>query len=154
MATDYGGPDALPSLLAAAEQHDVGRVSVQTDGRAKNRFGFTVRDMVLPSGTDTQDPVHFEYYDVDGDQRTPVVLLLPIFNGQLIVTRYFARYFANQGWAAVVAVRERDMLEELSRPFRPTSRNIGTSSIGSSSSRSSTRAASVCSASASAPWTP
>jgi dienelactone hydrolase len=61
-------------------------------------------------------PTEFEYYDVDGDARTPVVVLLPIFNGQLKIPRYFARYFANQGWAAVVVTRGRDPLEALTAP--------------------------------------
>jgi pimeloyl-ACP methyl ester carboxylesterase len=80
--------------------------------------------MTLPSSSDEQTPVHFEYYDVDGEGRTPVVLLLPIFNGQLIVTRYFARYFANQGWAAIVAVRDRDLLDELNRPEAAIQANL------------------------------
>ena len=42
--------------------------------------------------------------------------MLPIFNGQPIVTRYFARYFASQGWAAIAVDRGHDPLEDLGRP--------------------------------------
>ena len=75
-----------------------------------------VRQLSLPSATDPSGSIEFEYYDVDGDARTPVVVLLPIFNGQLTIPRFFARYFANQGWAAVVVTRGRNPLDALTEP--------------------------------------
>jgi hypothetical protein len=83
--------------------------------RAKPRLGFTVQRVTLPSNIQQGSSIEFEYYDVDGSQRTPVVVVLPIFNGQPIVTRYFARYFASQGWAALAVDRAGDPLDGLSR---------------------------------------
>ena len=75
-----------------------------------------MRQVTLPSNVADGSSIEFEYYDVDGEQVTPVVIVLPIFSGQPIVTRYFARYFANQGWAAIAVDRDRDPLDDLSRP--------------------------------------
>ena len=71
-----------------------------------------------------RNPIDFEYYDVDGDARTPVIVLLPVFNEQLAIPRFFARYFANQGWAAVVAMRGRDPLETLVAPTATVQGNL------------------------------
>ena len=72
-----------------------------------------------------KDSIEFDYYDVDGDGRTPVVIVLPIFNGQPIVTRYFARYFASQGWAAIAVDRERDPLGD----FEPAERRASATNL-------------------------
>jgi dienelactone hydrolase len=47
-----------------------------------------------------------------------------VFNGQLKVPRFFARYFANQGWAAVVVTRGRDPLEALTAPENAMQGNL------------------------------
>jgi dienelactone hydrolase len=83
-----------------------------------------VRQVSLPSASESAEPIEFEYYDVDGDARTPVVVLLPIFNGQLKIPRFFARYFANQGWAAVVVTRGRNPLDALTAPANAVRGNL------------------------------
>jgi dienelactone hydrolase len=72
----------------------------------------------------SDESIDFEYYDVDGDSRTPVVVLLPIFNGNLGIPRYFARYFANQGLRAVVITRGRDPLAALTAPAETAQGNL------------------------------
>lgn len=106
----YRGPDTWPndSTLYAALPYLP--VKVAGDVEARTRANFVVRELSLPTGADS---IEFEYYDVAGDERTPVVVLLPVFNGQLAIPRFFARYFANQGWAAVVVTRGRDPLDAL-----------------------------------------
>ncbi len=99
-------------------------LEVTGDVEARDRAHFVVRQMSLPSAADSSQSIDFEYYDVDGDQRTPVVLLLPVFNEQLAIPRFFARYFANQGWAAVVAVRGRDPLATLVAPAATVQGNL------------------------------
>jgi hypothetical protein len=80
--------------------------------------------MTLPSSGG--GPIEFEYYDPQAvaGKRTPVVLVLPIFNGQPIVTRYFARYFAQHGWAALALQREHDPLEHLAAPEQLIRNNL------------------------------
>jgi dienelactone hydrolase len=124
LSRDYAGPDALPADGPAAVTAFEGPPTVTGDIEARERAHFVVRQMSLPSSVDSSQSIDFEYYDVEGDQRTPVVMLLPVFNGQLAIPRFFARYFANQGWAAVVAVRGRDPLEALVEPAKTVQSNL------------------------------
>jgi dienelactone hydrolase len=95
-------------------------VEVQADRELRDGIHFDLRRVALPSNVEAGATIDFDYYDVEGEvegrERTPVIVLLPIFNGQLAITRYFARYFANQGFAAIVVVRERDPLAEMFEP--------------------------------------
>ena len=125
LSKDYRGPDVLPagSSMAMPELSPT-LLPVTEDSEARERAHFVVRQMSLPSAIDSSEAIDIEYYDVDGDQRTPVVLLLPVFNEQLAIPRFFARYFANQGWAAVVAVRGRDPLDALVAPAEVVQANL------------------------------
>lgn len=121
LAVDSRGPAPRPEISIAAVSVPA---PVASDTDSKNRGGFTVRELTIP-GVGAGQSVGFEYYDVDGDERKPVVVLLPIFNGQLIITRFFARYFANQGWAALIITRGRDALDGLSAPEETLLANTG-----------------------------
>jgi len=117
MSHDYRGPDALPpAMLAEVPDDPAAPVLIQSAFELRDRPHFNVQRMTVPSNVDSSTSIEFDYYDVEGEERTPVVVLLPIFNGQLTISRYFARYFANQGWAAIVVVRERDPLADVLEP--------------------------------------
>ena len=125
LAHDYAGPDALPiggptAFPALPELPP----AVTGDIEARERLHFVVRQMSLPSAVDSSQSIDFEYYDVDGNERTPVVVLLPVFNDQLAIPRFFARYFANQGWAAVVALRGREPLDTFIAPAETVQGNL------------------------------
>ncbi len=124
ISSDYPGPTVLPAESIVVAQPSQQPLEVTGDVEARDRAHFVVRQMSLPSAADSSQSIDFEYYDVDGDERTPVVLLLPVFNGQLAIPRFFARHFANQGWAAVVAVRGRDPLETLVAPTETVQGNL------------------------------
>jgi pimeloyl-ACP methyl ester carboxylesterase len=111
----YSGPEQLPPKVA----EEYAYVSPDLDPestRVKERRHYVVREVrlepVVREGVadPLAKPIRFEYYDVDdnGDAPTPVVLLLPILNGNLHVTRYFAHYFAEQGLPALVMDRDRE----------------------------------------------
>jgi hypothetical protein len=117
LSQDYSGPHALPAgSQATVSTLPESTVLVTGDVEARERAHFVVRHLSLPSASNSSQSIDFEYYDVEGEGRTPVIVLLPVFNEQLVIPRFFARYFANQGWAAVVAVRGRDPLETLVAP--------------------------------------
>ena len=117
LSNDYRGPDVWPSDTPNVyEELQTAPIEIAGDVEMRSRAHFVVRQLSLPSATDPSGSIDFEYYDVDGDARTPVVVLLPVFNGQLKIPRFFARYFANQGWAAVVVTRGRDPLVALTEP--------------------------------------
>ena len=124
LATGYNGPTIRPPSVTAPESQTGAPPLITNAEQGNDRAGFTVRHLSLASAADPQRSIDFEYYDVDGDDRTPVVVLLPIFNGQLIVTHFFARYFANQGWAAVVVNRGYDALDGLDAPEETIRANL------------------------------
>jgi len=116
MSDTYRGPDPWPADGTFPYGDWPAALETADDVGERTRPHFVVRQLSLPPATDSGEATEFEYYDVDGDARTPVVVLLPVFNGQLKIPRYFARYFANQGWAAVVVTRGRDPLDALTAP--------------------------------------
>ena len=69
-------------------------------------------------GNDDNSSITFEYYEQMGQERAPVVLVLPILNGQKQVVRPFATYFANNGYNAVIVdtVQRKTLLEDMLQP--------------------------------------
>jgi dienelactone hydrolase len=125
LSDTYRGPDVWPSEAPMGYWESPPKpFEVADDVEARTRAHFAVRQLSLPSAVDPTATISFEYYDVDGDARTPVIVLLPIFNGQLSIPRFFARYFANQGWAAVVVTRGRDPLDALTAPEQTVRSNL------------------------------
>ena len=57
--------------------------------------------------------VTFEYYQQIDNASAPVILVLPILNGKKYVARPFAKYFAKNGYAAIIVdTKQRDTLAE------------------------------------------
>lgn len=52
-------------------------------------------------------PFHADYYQLRKKGRHPVILLLPILKGKERIIKSFARYFAQNGYAAVVVQRQK-----------------------------------------------
>ncbi|HEX6995362.1 MAG TPA: CocE/NonD family hydrolase [Gammaproteobacteria bacterium] len=126
----YDGPEALPEPLAAPYEVELEPVPVQVTDVVRERRDFVVREILLPGsdgadGTPPVDELRFEYYDVDGDDVTPAIVVLPIANGNMLVSRYFARYFASRGWASLVIDHARDPMDDvLEDPESLIRRNI------------------------------
>jgi hypothetical protein len=123
LASDYSGPDPLPTPDVAEALHDQPLASGDAEA-LRDRSGFVVRPLSVPSAVDTSESIDFEYYDVDGDEQRPVIVLLPVFRGVPAIPRFFARYFANQGWAAIVVLRGHDPLEALVAPEASVQRSL------------------------------
>jgi dienelactone hydrolase len=70
------------------------------------------------SGADDDSRITFEFYEPSGDAPSPVVLLMPILNGQKHLMRPFATKFARNGYAAVIidTVQRRTLLDDLGDP--------------------------------------
>jgi dienelactone hydrolase len=125
LSADYRRPEALPpSLDVVAPRVTEQSLAVMGGDELRERARFTVRQVTVPSTDDAADSIVFEYYDVEGDEPTPAIVLLPIFNGEPWIPRFFARYFANQGWAAAVVLRGRDPLTALVEPEETMQGNL------------------------------
>ncbi len=53
------------------------------------------------------EPFHADYYKLNKKGRHPVILLLPILKGKDRIIKSFARFFAQNGYAAVVVQRQK-----------------------------------------------
>jgi pimeloyl-ACP methyl ester carboxylesterase len=70
------------------------------------------------NGFDDDSPITFEYYQQPGDTVSPVVMLLPILNGQKHLMRPFATKFASKGYAVIIidTAQRNTLLDDLKNP--------------------------------------
>ena len=115
-------PAALPMPAGVAERFDyeAGEVRANLELIRKNPGYRVFSGEFAPDIADTDDdaPITFEYYEQVDDDRAPVVLVLPILNGQKVVVRPFATYFANNGYNAVIVdtVQRKTLLDDMLEP--------------------------------------
>ena len=69
-------------------------------------------------GFDDDSPITLEFYEQLENTPSPVVLVLPILNGQKHLVRPFATHFAKNGYAVVIVdtVQRKTLLEDLANP--------------------------------------
>lgn len=115
-------PVALPMPAEVAERfgYEAGEVRAELE-LARENSTYRVFDGVFPpdiAGSDDDTPITFEYYEQREVDRAPVVLVLPILNGQKVVVRPFATYFANNGYNAVIVdtVQRKTLLDDMLEP--------------------------------------
>ncbi len=87
----------------------------------KEKTRYRVFEGSINVGLDEADDVSritFEFYEPSDDSPSPVVLLMPILNGQKHLMRPFATKFARNGYAAVIidTVQRRTLLDDLGDP--------------------------------------
>ncbi len=114
----YSGPQQPAAAVADRFTYQHSPVSNNTSA-FRRRPQYTVREITFSLNAENSvgsELMRLEYYDLVGSEKTPVIVLLPVLNKWLIVSRYFARYFANQGYAAVVVDRAVSMQEYLDHP--------------------------------------
>ena len=75
------------------------------------------------NGTNADRRIVLDFYDLKGDSRPPVVMVLPMSGGGYTIERYFASYFANRGYAAIIVHRdkvpkEQQLIENLNPMIR------------------------------------
>lgn len=117
---DYENPSPLPR--AYLKQFCYEPVPVENEMvLVKEKKSYSVFEASISAGLDGFDDdsrISFEFYEPSDDTRSPVVLLLPILNGQKHLMRPFATKFARNGWAAVIVdtVQRRTLLDDLTDP--------------------------------------
>ncbi len=110
----------MPADVAARFDYDAGDVHAELSLARENSTYRVFDGEFLPdiAGSDDDSPITFEYYQQIAPERAPVVLVLPILNGQKHVVRPFATYFANNGYNAVIVdtVQRKTLLEDMLQP--------------------------------------
>jgi dienelactone hydrolase len=117
---DYAEPTPLPREIADRFCYLATPVREQVtlrDEKKSYRIYAVSIEAGLPQFED-DSPVTLEYYEQIDDSAAPVVLVLPILNGQKNVVRPFARYFARNGYAVALvdSVQRKTLLQDLVNP--------------------------------------
>ncbi|HEX7236876.1 MAG TPA: hypothetical protein VF405_07940, partial [Gammaproteobacteria bacterium] len=72
LSDGYRGPDAWPAAeLEGYAEQVTSPLEIEGDVETRTRAHFVVRQLSLPSPADSAQTIEFEYYDPDGDARTP-----------------------------------------------------------------------------------
>jgi hypothetical protein len=106
---DYSGPKSLPEELKAAYSYPRFTGPV-TERILKERTTYTKRQISFPSAHNIlpgQHDILIDYYDLKGDGKKPVILVLPILGGGNSVADSFARYFVQHGFSAALVHRQK-----------------------------------------------
>lgn len=116
----YAPPALLPSAIAERFCYDAPPVnatlSLKEEAQSYRIYSGSLRPEL--DVFDDDSPVTFEYYEQLTQPAAPVVLVLPILNGQKNIVRPFAEHFAKNGYATVIVdtVQRKTLLEDLIRP--------------------------------------
>lgn len=98
-------PEPRPESIVAYYTYD-GQVEMVADELIETRPGYTVRRVALLTGLAEPDipfDIEIEYFDpVAAPERRPSILFLPIFDETQLISNFFARYFAHEGFPVAV----------------------------------------------------
>jgi dienelactone hydrolase len=113
-------PTSMPTSIADRFCYAAGPID-NTVALQEEKRAYRIYDVALDPGVDESgddSPITLEFYSPDGAGPVPVILVLPILNGQKHLVRPFATHFANHGYAAVIVdtVQRRTLLEDLIHP--------------------------------------
>jgi pimeloyl-ACP methyl ester carboxylesterase len=116
----YPVPLPMPPQVAERFDYQAGEAHAELSLLRENST-YRVFEGEFPpdiAGSDDDTPITFEYYEQVGNDHAPVVLVLPILNGQKIVVMPFATYFADNGYNAVIVdtVQRKTLLEDMLEP--------------------------------------
>ena len=110
----------MPPAVAERFEYEAGEVSAELSPVRENATYRVFDGKFDPgiAGSDDDTPITFEYYEQVAKDKAPVVLVLPILNGQKQVVRPFATYFADNGYNAVIVdtVQRKTLLEDMLQP--------------------------------------
>jgi len=110
----------LPAEIAARFSYT--RVPVANSlERQREEDDYIVYDVRIEAGPDDGDdstPITLEYYERRGEAPAPVILVLPILNGQKHVIRPFATHFVENGYSAIIvdSAQRKTLIEDMLRP--------------------------------------
>jgi len=112
----------LPLPAEIAERFSYTRVPVADSlEQQREEDGYVVYDVRIEAGLDDGDdgtPITLEYYERRDAAPAPVILVLPILNGQKHVIRPFATHFVENGYSAIIvdSAQRKTLIEDMLQP--------------------------------------
>ncbi len=109
MNPDYSGPKPLPANLE--KEFDYIRFNgVYSSDVIKENKKIIIKQIRFTPGTNIIEMDHdiiLDYYDIKGNLKSPVIMVLPIFGGSNYFANTFAEYFADNGYSAIIVHRQK-----------------------------------------------
>ncbi|MDO8504431.1 MAG: dienelactone hydrolase family protein [Candidatus Liptonbacteria bacterium] len=114
MGKNYKGPSELPKEIADRYSYVVG--FAETDGEIlEEKPTYLIKRIELPaykpSSAETgvsekQDTIVVDYYEIKGQNKMPVIIVLPVLGGNNGESKLFCAYFAKRGLASLMVHRD------------------------------------------------
>jgi len=110
-------PLPLPAEIAARFTYTRLPVADSLE-QQKEEGDYVVYDVRIEAELDDGTPITLEYYERRDAAPAPVILVLPILNGQKHVIRPFATYFVENGYSAIIvdSAQRKTLIEDMLRP--------------------------------------
>jgi hypothetical protein len=109
MNSDYLGPKPLPADIEREFEYirfdgDYSSAIIEKNQTfVLKKIRFTPDTNIL----DTRHDIILEFYEIKSETKTPVILVLPILGGSNYFANTFARYFAENGYSAIIVHRQK-----------------------------------------------
>ena len=127
-AEDYGGPVELPEDVVRQFCYEPLVVDPTLQLVEETRHYRLIKGSFAgrPDDAEIGVPITFDYYEQLNGNEAPVVLVLPILNGQKHIVRPFAKYFSKHGYAAIVVdtAQRTTLTEDLIDPQAAIERSV------------------------------
>jgi pimeloyl-ACP methyl ester carboxylesterase len=119
---DHAGALPMPAEIAQRFCYEAAPVTAEQTLVEETKAWRLFEVSMAPGLTGFEDdsPVTFEYYQPHGSNPAPVILVLPILNGQKHIVRPFAKHFVRHGYGAIIVdtVQRKTLLDDLTEPER------------------------------------
>jgi dienelactone hydrolase len=128
LPANYEPPEPIAAAIVEQFCYVPAEIVAETT-LARESNSYRVFEVSMPArleGDDDDTLISFEFYEQRAGGPSPVVLLLPILNGQKHLMRPFATYFAAHGYSAVIVdtVQRKSLLEDMIDPEPAIRRTI------------------------------
>lgn len=117
LPANYEPPEPIAAAIVEQFCYVAAEIAAESE-LVRESNSYRVFELSMPAGIEGDDDdtlISFEFYEPRAEGPSPVVLLLPILNGQKNVMRPIATYFASRGYAAVIVdnVQRKTLLEDI-----------------------------------------
>lgn len=128
LPANYAQPEPISAAIVEQFCYVASKIIAEST-LVRESNSYRVFEVSMPAGLegDHDDTlISFEFYEQRSQGPSPVVMFLPILNGQKHLMRPFARYFASHGYSAVIVdnVQRKTLLEDIIDPEPAIRRTI------------------------------
>ncbi|MBF0101409.1 MAG: dienelactone hydrolase family protein [Desulfobacterales bacterium] len=105
----YHGPEPLPENIIQEYSYEKFQGDY-TETLTETQATYQLKKVTFkPTHTILKDSheITIDYYDIDKSKKVPVIMILPILGGKNQESKFFAKYFAKHGYAAIIVNRQK-----------------------------------------------